>query len=68
MNIPTIDADWMGRAYPVSWQITPVVWGGDKAQFLPTAISDGNGNLIVHLFLPRTIHCLIVLALAYDGG
>ncbi|KAF8917367.1 hypothetical protein CPB85DRAFT_1431292 [Mucidula mucida] len=47
MNIPTIDADWMGRAYPVSWQITPVVWGGDKAQFLPTAISDGNGNLML---------------------
>ncbi|KAI0312127.1 hypothetical protein OF83DRAFT_1270491 [Amylostereum chailletii] len=47
MNIPTIDADWMGRAYPVSWQITPVVWGGDEAQFLPQAIADGNGNVMV---------------------
>ncbi|KAI0031377.1 hypothetical protein K488DRAFT_86866 [Vararia minispora EC-137] len=46
MNIPTVDADWMGRAYPVSWQITPVVWGGDSAQFLPQVIADGNGNVM----------------------
>ncbi|KAF7352365.1 DUF917-domain-containing protein [Mycena venus] len=44
LNVPTVDGDWMGRAYPVSWQITPVVVGGDKAHFLPTAIADGNGN------------------------
>ncbi|KAJ7265469.1 hypothetical protein B0H12DRAFT_1262176 [Mycena haematopus] len=44
LNVPTVDGDWMGRAYPVSWQITPVVLGGDKALFLPTAIADGNGN------------------------
>ncbi|KAJ7838246.1 hypothetical protein B0H14DRAFT_3109634 [Mycena olivaceomarginata] len=44
LNVPTVDGDWMGRAYPVSWQITPVVLGGDKAHFLPTAIADGNGN------------------------
>ncbi|KAF7355763.1 DUF917-domain-containing protein [Mycena sanguinolenta] len=44
LDVPTVDGDWMGRAYPVSWQITPVVLGGDKAHFLPTAIADGNGN------------------------
>ncbi|KAK7013143.1 DUF917-domain-containing protein [Favolaschia claudopus] len=44
MDVPTVDGDWMGRAYPVSWQITPVALGGDKAHFLPTAIADGNGN------------------------
>ncbi|KAJ7584873.1 hypothetical protein C8J56DRAFT_137101 [Mycena floridula] len=49
MNIPTVDGDWMGRAYPVAWQITPVVLGGDRAQFLPTAISDGNGNTMLML-------------------
>lgn len=49
MNIPTVDGDWMGRAYPVAWQITPVVLGGDKAQFLPTVIADGNGNTMVSL-------------------
>ena len=47
MNIPVVDADWMGRAYPVSWQITPVVWGGDGAQFIPQVIADGNGNVMV---------------------
>lgn len=47
MNIPVVDGDWMGRAYPVGWQITPVVWAGDHALFLPTTISDGNGNNMV---------------------
>lgn len=51
MNVPCVDGDWMGRAYPVAWQITPVVWGGDQAQLLPTAISDGNGNTMVHVCL-----------------
>ncbi|KAJ6515387.1 hypothetical protein C8R45DRAFT_888175 [Mycena sanguinolenta] len=49
LDVPTVDGDWMGRAYPVSWQITPVVLGGDKAHFLPTAIADGNGNNMVLL-------------------
>ncbi|KAJ4486286.1 hypothetical protein J3R30DRAFT_3655485 [Lentinula aciculospora] len=54
MNIPTIDGDWMGRAYPVAWQITPVVWEGERALFLPTAISDGNGNHMVILLFDAT--------------
>ncbi|KAF7302131.1 DUF917-domain-containing protein [Mycena indigotica] len=49
MNIPTIDGDLMGRAYPTSWQITPVVLAGDRAHFMPTAISDGNGNRMMIL-------------------
>ncbi|KAK7466917.1 hypothetical protein VKT23_003981 [Stygiomarasmius scandens] len=49
MNLPTVDGDWMGRAYPVAWQITPVVHGGDTAQFVPTSISDGNGNNLLML-------------------
>ncbi|KAE9411054.1 DUF917-domain-containing protein [Gymnopus androsaceus JB14] len=49
MNIPVVDGDWMGRAYPVGWQITPVVWAGDHALFLPTTISDGNGNNMLML-------------------
>lgn len=58
LNVPTVDGDWMGRAYPVSWQITPVVLGGDKAHFLPTAIADGNGNNMVRYGsreLPNTL-------------
>ncbi|KAJ8072196.1 hypothetical protein PM082_015754 [Marasmius tenuissimus] len=49
MNIPVIDGDWMGRAYPVAWQITPVVWHGEAAQFIPSAIADGNGNNMLML-------------------
>jgi N-methylhydantoinase A/oxoprolinase/acetone carboxylase beta subunit/DUF917 family protein len=45
MNIPAIDGDWMGRAYPVSWQTTPVVYE-KKAMMVPTCISDGNGRII----------------------
>ena len=46
MNIPAVDGDWMGRAYPVSWQTTPVVYE-KKAMMVPTCISDGNGRIIV---------------------
>ncbi len=46
MDIPCVDGDWMGRAYPVAWQVTPVV-GEDGPQFLPTGIADGNGAQMV---------------------
>ncbi|KAI6780607.1 uncharacterized protein J7T54_008525 [Emericellopsis cladophorae] len=45
LDIPAIDGDWMGRAYPVSWQTTPVVYE-KKAMMIPTCISDGNGRII----------------------
>lgn len=45
LDIPAIDGDWMGRAYPVSWQTTPVVYE-KKAMMVPTCISDGNGRII----------------------
>ncbi|CZR52674.1 related to D-amino acid hydantoin hydrolase (hydantoinase) [Phialocephala subalpina] len=45
MNLPTVDGDWMGRAYPVAWQTTPVVFE-EKPVFLPSTICDGNGNVI----------------------
>ncbi|KAI1878483.1 uncharacterized protein JN550_000665 [Neoarthrinium moseri] len=46
MDIPTVDGDWMGRAYPVSWQTTPVVFE-KKATMIPSAISDGNGRVMI---------------------
>jgi DUF917 family protein len=46
MNIPALDADLMGRAYPVSWQTTPTVYE-KEAMMVPTCISDGNGRIIV---------------------
>ena len=45
LDIPAIDGDWMGRAYPVSWQTTPVVYE-KKVMMVPTCISDGNGRII----------------------
>lgn len=49
MNIPAVDGDWMGRAYPTKWQATPVVFEQHKgkAVFLPAVICDGNGNVVV---------------------
>jgi len=46
MNVPCVDGDWMGRAYPTKWQTTPVVFGERKIVFAPLAIADGNGNTL----------------------
>ncbi|KPM37576.1 hypothetical protein AK830_g8985 [Neonectria ditissima] len=47
MDIPTVDGDWMGRAYPTKWQTTPVVFKERSTIWSPIAISDGNGNVLV---------------------
>ncbi|EKG14196.1 hypothetical protein MPH_08649 [Macrophomina phaseolina MS6] len=49
MDIPTVDGDWMGRAYPTKWQTTPVVFAERKTIFSPTTMCDGNGNVVVSL-------------------
>jgi DUF917 family protein/N-methylhydantoinase A/oxoprolinase/acetone carboxylase beta subunit len=46
MNVPCVDGDWMGRAYPTKWQTTPVVFGEREIVFAPVAIADGNGNTL----------------------
>ncbi|KAH9879129.1 hypothetical protein J1614_002565 [Plenodomus biglobosus] len=46
MNIPCVDGDWMGRAYPTKWQTTPVVFGEREVVFAPVAVADGNGNTL----------------------
>ncbi|KAH3989362.1 hypothetical protein HBI56_096520 [Parastagonospora nodorum] len=46
MDVPCVDADWMGRAYPTKWQTTPVVFGERDIIFAPVAIADGNGNTL----------------------
>lgn len=43
IDAKVIDADLMGRAYPMIWQITPVVLSKDSF-YSPCAFSDGNGN------------------------
>ncbi|RDW60077.1 putative hydantoinase [Coleophoma crateriformis] len=42
---PTVDADWMGRAYPTYWQITLCVYQSD--QLVPCAIASGDGKSIL---------------------
>ncbi|ORY25549.1 putative hydantoinase [Naematelia encephala] len=48
MDIPVIDGDFMGRAYPTGWQTTPNVF--DKSSrgenILPACIASGNGNVM----------------------
>ncbi|KAI0450896.1 hypothetical protein F5B21DRAFT_507771 [Xylaria acuta] len=47
LDIPAVDGDWMGRAYPTKWQTTPVVFGERSPIFAPVAMADGNGNVVV---------------------
>ncbi|KAF4494462.1 D-amino acid hydantoin hydrolase (hydantoinase) [Fusarium agapanthi] len=47
MDIPTVDGDWMGRAYPTKWQTTPVVFKERDTIWSPIAVNDGNGNVLV---------------------
>ncbi|KAI4807086.1 DUF917-domain-containing protein, partial [Aureobasidium sp. EXF-8845] len=57
MNLPAVDGDWMGRAYPTKWQTTPVVFNERPCVFCPIATADGNGNL---LYMPTAVSDLAV--------
>lgn len=46
MDIPCVDGDWMGRAYPTKWQTTPVVFNERTPIWSPIAMCDGNGNVL----------------------
>ncbi|OTB06716.1 hypothetical protein M426DRAFT_9495 [Hypoxylon sp. CI-4A] len=47
MNLPAVDGDWMGRAYPTKWQTTPVVFDERSPIWAPSAMTDGNGNVVI---------------------
>ncbi|KAM6478542.1 hypothetical protein HDV62DRAFT_400548 [Trichoderma sp. SZMC 28011] len=47
MDIPCVDGDWMGRAYPEKNQTTPVVFNERCPIWSPVAMSDGNGNVVL---------------------
>lgn len=48
LNIPVVDADLMGRAFPTHNQTIPVVYTPeDEAFYPPTVISNGNGNTMI---------------------
>ncbi|KAK0624799.1 hypothetical protein B0T17DRAFT_599446 [Bombardia bombarda] len=57
MDIPCVDGDWMGRAYPTKWQTTPVVFDERSPIWSPIAIADGNGNVVV---MPKAVSDLAV--------
>lgn len=44
-DCPTVDADWMGRAYPTYWQTTLCVY--ETGQLVPCAIASGDGKSIL---------------------
>ncbi|ORY05053.1 hydantoinase [Clohesyomyces aquaticus] len=50
MDLPTVDGDWMGRAYPTKWQTTPVVFNERSIIFCPITMADGNGNVV---YMPK---------------
>ncbi|KAK4239421.1 hypothetical protein C8A03DRAFT_14196 [Achaetomium macrosporum] len=47
MDLPCVDGDWMGRAYPTKWQTTPVVFNERSPIWSPSCIADGSGNVVV---------------------
>lgn len=47
MDLPTVDGDWMGRAYPTKWQTMPSVFNERPTIWAPISMSDGNGNVVI---------------------
>ncbi|QPG75302.1 hypothetical protein FOA43_002653 [Brettanomyces nanus] len=48
LNIPVVDCDLMGRAYPTHWQTIPVVYAKpNESCYPPTVISNGNSNTMI---------------------
>ncbi|KAL4758794.1 uncharacterized protein BDW70DRAFT_169933 [Aspergillus foveolatus] len=46
-GVPCIDADYMGRAYPTTWQVTANVYGTERGEALvPMTIASGDGSFI----------------------
>ena len=64
LDLPIIDGDFMGRAYPTGWQTTCNVFddGDEGKQLLPSCTSSGDGVEMVRLFSTRdsTLTCSLV--------
>ncbi|KAL4899939.1 hypothetical protein BDW74DRAFT_183256 [Aspergillus multicolor] len=46
-GVPCVDADYMGRAYPTTWQVTANVYGTERGEALvPMTIASGDGSFI----------------------
>ncbi|KAL3477642.1 hypothetical protein BJX99DRAFT_123004 [Aspergillus californicus] len=47
LGVPCVDADYMGRAYPTAWQVTPNVYGTPRGEALvPMTIASGDGSVV----------------------
>ncbi|KAF2673989.1 hypothetical protein BT63DRAFT_410929 [Microthyrium microscopicum] len=44
-NVPVVDGDWMGRAYPTAWQTT--LAAHESHRLVPCAIDSGDGSTII---------------------
>lgn len=48
LNIPVVDCDLMGRAYPTHWQTIPVVYTDpNECFYTPLVFGNGNGNTLI---------------------
>lgn len=66
MDIPAVDGDWMGRAYPTKWQTTPVVFAERKTVFYPSSMCDGNGNVVVSLGFTESCRPRLTILAVHD--
>ncbi|WRT70413.1 uncharacterized protein IL334_007411 [Kwoniella shivajii] len=48
LDIPVVDGDFMGRAYPTGWQVTPNIYdeSGQGKHLVPACISSGDGSIM----------------------
>jgi DUF917 family protein len=68
-NIPIVDGDFMGRAYPTGWQVTPNVYdtSGKGSTMLPSVIASGDGSSLASIapefrsFSMLTCYCVASL-------
>ncbi len=70
LDVPTIDGDFCGRAYPVLWQTTPYVFNERQPVYIPLALNDGNGNslTITRSASDKTVERLMRAALSELGS
>lgn len=70
MDLPAVDGDWMGRAFPTKWQTTPVVFNERQPIWSPIAVTDGNGNTLVMPAAKSDLHVerIIRAALSQMGS
>ncbi|KAK1757736.1 hypothetical protein QBC47DRAFT_296407 [Echria macrotheca] len=70
LDVPCVDGDWMGRAYPTKWQTTPVVFNERQPIWSPIAVADGNGNVVVMPVAASDLHVerIIRAALSQMGS